>query len=114
MFGESAKAIAATRSARRVDSLVVLQPVADKRRKRILLVMRTRTYRAKAFLRAASQVGIDVTVATEREQPLSRATRGALLELDFLHDGRAKSQLMSFAEEYPLDAVVGVDDDTTI
>jgi biotin carboxylase len=83
-------------------------------KRRVLLVMRTRTYRAKAFLRAASQIGIDVTVATEREQPLSKATRGALLELDFLHEGRAKSQLTSFVEEYPVDAVVGVDDDTTI
>jgi biotin carboxylase len=76
--------------------------------------MRTRTYRAKAFLKAAARVGIDVTVATEREQPLSKATRGALLELDFLHEGRAQSQLRAFAEEYPVDAVIGVDDDTTV
>jgi biotin carboxylase len=76
--------------------------------------MRTRTYRAKAFLRAAARVGIDVTVATEREQPLSKATRGALLELDFVHAGRAQSQVMSFVEDYPVDAVIGVDDDTTV
>jgi biotin carboxylase len=76
--------------------------------------MRTRTYRAKAFLKAATEVGIDVTVATEREQPLSRTTRGALLELDYLNEGHAKSQVMSFVEHYPVDAIVGVDDDTTV
>jgi biotin carboxylase len=83
-------------------------------KRRVLLVMRTRTYRAKAFLRAASRAGVDVTVATEREQPLSKATRGALLELDFLNEGRAQSQVMSFVDDYPVDAIVGVDDDTTI
>ncbi len=82
--------------------------------RRILLVMRTRTYRAKAFLKAASQLGIDVTVATEREQPLSKATRGALLELDFVNEGHAQAQVMSFVVDYPVDAIVGVDDDTTV
>src|SRR5437899_653014 len=37
--------------------------------RRVLLVMRTRTYRAKAFLEAAARLNIAVTVATEREQP---------------------------------------------
>jgi len=76
--------------------------------------MRTRTYRAKAFLRAAERAGVRVTVATEREQPLSRLTAGATLALDFQHEKDARAQIQTFAQKYPIDAVVGVDDDTTI
>jgi biotin carboxylase len=76
--------------------------------------MRTRTYRAKAFLRAAALVGIDVTVATEREQPLARQARGAMMALDFRDARRAQSQVKAFASEYHVDAIVGVDDDTTV
>jgi biotin carboxylase len=81
---------------------------------RILLVMRTRTYRAKAFLRAAARVGVNVTVATEREQPLARLAPGSTLALEFGNHERAEAQARAFAEQYPVDAVVGVDDDTTV
>jgi biotin carboxylase len=80
----------------------------------VLLVMRTRTYRANAFLRAAERLGVDVTVATEREQPLARLAPGATIALDFADPGRAQAQVRAFAAEYPIDAVVGVDDDTTV
>jgi biotin carboxylase len=82
--------------------------------RRVLLVMRTRTYRAKAFLRAAERVGVDVTVATERDQPLAHLAPGATVALDFADPTRARSQARAFAQEYPLEAVVGVDDDTTV
>src|SRR5437764_13582406 len=81
---------------------------------RVLLVMRTRTYRAKAFLEAATRVGVAVTVATEREQPLARLARGASIALDFGDPRHAAAQVTGFAAEYPLGAVVGVDDDTTV
>jgi biotin carboxylase len=76
--------------------------------------MRTRTYRAKAFLRAAGRLGVAVTVATEREQPLARKAPGGTLALDFHNPVRAKAQVREFVEDYPLAAVVGVDDDTTV
>src|SRR5712692_5829089 len=76
--------------------------------------MRTRTYRATAFLQAAERIGVSVTVATEREQPLARLALGSTIALDFRHEKRARAQIQAFAEEYPVDAVVGVDDDTTI
>jgi biotin carboxylase len=81
---------------------------------RILLVMRTRTYRAKAFLEAAQRLGLDVSVATEREQPLAQLTPGTTVALDFRHTKRALARAKSFAAEYPIGAVIGVDDDTTI
>ena len=84
------------------------------RTKRVLLVMRTRTYRAEAFLRAAERVGVDVTVATEREQPLGRLAPGGTVALDFTDARSAEEQVRRFAAEYPLAAIVGVDDDTTV
>jgi biotin carboxylase len=81
---------------------------------RILLVMRTRTYRAKAFVQAAERAGVHVTVATEREQPLARLAPASTLALDFRNEKRAVAQARTFAGDYPVDAVVGVDDDTTI
>lgn len=76
--------------------------------------MRTRTYRARAFLKAAEHVEVDVTVATEREQPLASLAPGATVALDFRDEQRAKAQIQAFATDYPVDAVVGVDDDTTV
>jgi len=83
-------------------------------RGRVLLVMRTRTYRARAFLEAAERLGVAVTVATERDQPLATLAPGGTLALDFRNARRARAQVLDFAQRYPLDAVVGVDDDTTI
>jgi biotin carboxylase len=80
----------------------------------VLLVMRTRTYRAKAFLAAAQHVGVDVTVATEREQPLAHLAPGASIALDFADHRRAAADVREFATQYPVHAVVGVDDDTTV
>jgi biotin carboxylase len=84
------------------------------RPKRVLLVMRTRTYRAKAFLGAAERLGVAVAVATDREQPLARLTPGATLALDFRDVRASQTALRTFARTYPIDAVVGVDDDTTV
>lgn len=72
------------------------------KRVRVLLVMRTRTYRAKTFLKAAARVGVAVTVATEREQPLARLARGASIALDFGDPRHAAAQVTKFAAEYPL------------
>ena len=81
---------------------------------RVLLVMRTRTYRAKAFLAAAARLGLAVTVATEREQPLARLAPGSTLALDFADSRHAQQLVREFAKEYPLESVIGVDDDTTV
>jgi biotin carboxylase len=82
--------------------------------RRVLLLMRTRTYRAQAFVDAAHQLDLDVTVATEREQPLAAFTPGSTLALDFADERRLEEGVTSFAARYPVDAVLGVDDDTVV
>jgi biotin carboxylase len=81
---------------------------------RVLLLMATRTYRAKAFLEAARRLGVAVVVGSERRQALARQAPNTTLALDLRHPERAARQIAAFAAEQPLAAVVGVDDDTTL
>lgn len=76
---------------------------------RILLLMTTRTYRARAFLRAARRLGTEVVVGTERQQALARP--GKTLALDLRRPERA---IEAIAAAGPFTAIVGVDDDTTL
>jgi biotin carboxylase len=82
--------------------------------RRILLLMATRTYRARAFMRAAKRLGMAVTVGTERRNALERVAPGATVALSFREPARAVEQIAAFNEKYPIDVIVGVDDDTTL
>jgi biotin carboxylase len=81
---------------------------------RVLLLMATRTYRAKAFMTAAHRLGGEVVVASERDQAMSQIAPGTSLTIDFWHPEVAVEQIVRYARETPLNAVVGVDDDTTL
>jgi len=81
---------------------------------RLLLLMATRTYRAKAFVDAAHQLGGEVVVATDRRQVLAGLAPDTNLTLDLKRPGQALAAIERFAQQRPLDAVVGVDDDTTL
>lgn len=81
---------------------------------RILLLMATRTYKAKAFLRAARSLGAEVVVGSERSGALARRKAGTTLLVDIFHPEHAVAQVVEAARERPFDAIVGVDDDTTL
>jgi len=53
-------------------------------------------------------------VASERPSTFERAQPSGLLTLDFSDPERAASQAVTFAREYPIDGVLGVDDDTSV
>lgn len=81
---------------------------------RILLLMATRTYRAKAFMTAAHHLGGDVIVGTERRQALAGLTPGSSLEIDLRNPEKSVRKIAGLAEQKPLRAIIGVDDDTTL
>nr|MBA2450888.1 ATP-grasp domain-containing protein [Chloroflexota bacterium] len=81
---------------------------------RVLLLMSTRTYRSKAFMESARRLGAEVVVGSERRQALASRVRNTTLTLDFRRPDRAARKIVKFAREHPLDAIVGVDDDTTV
>jgi biotin carboxylase len=81
---------------------------------RLLLLLPSTTYRTTAFVAAARRIGADLTVASERPSTLEAANPTGLLTLDFQHPERAADQAHDFARRSPIDAVVGVDDDTAV
>ena len=74
----------------------------------------TTTYRTAAFVEAARQIGVELTVASEQPSALQAANPGGLVTLPLQDPQRAATEAFLFAKQYPLAAVVGVDDDTAI
>jgi biotin carboxylase len=81
---------------------------------RILLLLPTTTWRAEAFLTAARRLGLEVTVATDRELVWTSREPDRVMALDFARPEEAAGRVAEFAQETPLAAVVGVDDDTAV
>ena len=79
--------------------------------KRILILFRSTSYRAEAFLEAAERVGVRVAVGSEHEQALARFHDEGHLRLDFDDDRRGAAAIADFHREHPLDAILAADDD---
>ncbi|MGH8060254.1 MAG: ATP-grasp domain-containing protein, partial [Candidatus Entotheonellia bacterium] len=84
------------------------------RRPRLLLLMTTTTYRANAFLEAARRLDVPVVVGSERAQALAAANPAGHLTLDFLGPEVATGQIVAFANEYPLSAIIAADDEGVV
>ena len=80
----------------------------------MLLLLPTTTYRAPDFLAAAQKLGVDVTVASEEPSAVESFNPEGLLTLDFRDPLAATRAAVEFARDHPLEAVVGVDEDTTV
>ncbi|MCA1595544.1 MAG: ATP-grasp domain-containing protein, partial [Chloroflexi bacterium] len=85
------------------------RPVSDAR---LLLLLPTKGYRGQAFMDAAAALGVNLTIASEEPSSLEALNPGGLLSLDFARPADAAKAAVHFAREYPLTAVVGVDDAT--
>ncbi|HSC69972.1 MAG TPA: ATP-grasp domain-containing protein [Candidatus Methylomirabilis sp.] len=81
---------------------------------RLLLLMTTTTYRASAFLEAASRLNVPVVVGTDERQVLEAANPGGNLTLDFLDPEKAIRRIVEFDRQYRIRAVVAADDDGVI
>src|SRR5256885_562095 len=81
---------------------------------RLLLLLPTATYRTAAFVEAARRLGVDLTVASERPSTFQDANPRGLLTLHLSDPARAAAEARAFAQEHPLQGVVGVDDDTAV
>ncbi len=81
---------------------------------RVLLLLPTTTYRTKAFVDAALKLDVDVVAASEQPSTLASKNPEGLLELDFSDPERAARQAREFAAQFPIDAVIPVDEDTAV
>jgi biotin carboxylase len=77
---------------------------------RVLLILPSATYRAPDFLAAARELGVAVTVASERRAAMAAAMGERALTLRLSDPARAAEQIAERAQETPFTAVVGVDD----
>ncbi|HEY3130084.1 MAG TPA: ATP-grasp domain-containing protein [Acidobacteriota bacterium] len=81
---------------------------------RVLLLLPTTTYRTEAFLTAARQLGVDVTVASEEPSTLADLNPAGFLTVSFNKPEEATSIIAEFARSYPIHAVIPVDEQTAI
>jgi biotin carboxylase len=81
---------------------------------RILLLLPTTTYRSHDFLEAARRLDVDVTVASEESSAVEGLNPAGLLAMDFRDPDECVRKARAFAAKSPVDAVVGVDEDTAV
>ena len=81
---------------------------------RLLLLIPTTSYRTRDFLDAARRVGVQVVVGSNQDSMLAALTDGLTTRVDFVNSDRAVDQIVSYAARYPITAIVGVDEGTTM
>ena len=81
---------------------------------RLLLLVPTTSYRISDFLGAARRLDVEVTVGSNRRQVLEKFSPGRTVTLDFRNSEKGTKQIIDFARRYPLQAIVAVDEDTTV
>ena len=81
---------------------------------RVLLLIPTASYRAPDFMEAAAKLGLDVVVASDIHQPLADMYPGRWLSLPYHDPERGAAAVARYADRFPLDAVVAVDDPGTL
>jgi biotin carboxylase len=72
------------------------------------------TYREESYLDAARCLKLDVTVGGELESASAPEAPENFLLLDFDHAHQSVQAAAAFARQYPIDAVIGVDDLTAV
>jgi biotin carboxylase len=80
----------------------------------LLLLLPTTTYRTEAFVDAATRLGVELVCASERPSTLEALAPDSLVTLDFGDPRASADAIARFAQRRPIDAVVAVDDLTTV
>ena len=81
---------------------------------RVMLLIPTASYRAPDFMSAADKLGLDVVVASDIEQPLADMYPGRWLTLPYRDAEGGAASVARYADRFPLDAVIAVDDPGTL
>jgi formate-dependent phosphoribosylglycinamide formyltransferase (GAR transformylase) len=81
--------------------------------RRIILLMPSLTYRATSFVAAAERLGLEVIRGLDMPKPLARFWKPTL-PLDFRDLDQATRDLVVYARQYPVGAIIAVDDAATV
>jgi biotin carboxylase len=79
-----------------------------------MLVLPTATYRAGAFLNAVDAMGLDCVIASDEAPTLAGLMAGRVLALELDRPEAAATTVVAFARQWPIDAVVGVDEASVV
>lgn len=79
-----------------------------------MLLVPTTSYRIGDFLLAAERLGVSVTVGSDHRQVLEQYSEGGTVTLEFMDVSRGVAQTVAFSRDYPLAAIVGVDEETIL
>jgi biotin carboxylase len=83
-------------------------------RKRLLLLIPTTTYRTEDFMAAAGRLDVDLVVASDRPNVMAGEFPDSLLTLPFNDPRAVAREMRAYARRRPIDAVVPVDDLSTV
>ncbi len=78
--------------------------------KNVLLLVPTETYRAQAFIDAASQLGVTLTIASQDPLPLADRMGNRALVVSLDHPATAVDQIELASQSVHFDAIVSIDD----
>ena len=81
---------------------------------RLLLLIPTTTYRTEDFVDAARSLDVDLVIASDRPNMMAGEFPDHLLTLPFSDPAACAREMREYAARRPLDAVVPVDDATTV
>ena len=81
---------------------------------RVLLLLPTTTYKAQGYMEAAGCLGLDVVVGTDRASASALTVPGATIAIDPADLERSVASIVEASSDRPFDAIVGVDDETTV
>ncbi len=81
---------------------------------RLLLLIPTTSYRAADFLGAAHRLGVDVAIGSNQRQVLEAFADGRTVTFNFQDLAKGVQEICAYAQDYPLSAVLGVDEETTV
>ncbi len=82
--------------------------------KRVLLLMKSESYRAEDFVAAAARLGVDLVVGSDEPNMLASLSAGTALHLDFGAGEASTEKIVAFHRDRPLDAVVPAEDEGTV
>src|SRR5580765_2940138 len=108
-----ARALMYTASARRAPR-DKLSDAAAMALQRLLLLIPTTPYRTEDFIEAARSLDVDLVIASVRPNVMAGEFPDHLLTLPFSDPAACAREVREYAARRPLDAVVPVDDATTV
>src|ERR1017187_7798787 len=96
--------------ARKSPAVAARPRIYDSDVHRLLLILPSATYRAPDFIAAARELGVAVTVASDRAAAMSAAMGARTLTLGSSNPQAAAEAIIARAHDTPFAAIVGVDD----